>query len=311
MKPVISVMMLVYNHEIFIREALDSILMQITDLPYEIVIGDDASQDNTALILEEYRSKYPEIIRVISHPKNIGAMNNHKQTMQACRGEFVAICEGDDYWSDRHKLKKQHALLDSVPELSFVCHRVDYYYQKEKRMEPWGAEYFTPGQLYRKITIDTLFEPYLVKTVSVMYRASALNNEVAVKQDFFKDLFLFAMLLANGEAWFVNENMAVYRIHDQGIWSGQGSVRNLYSNVMTGIHLNRYFKGENATINLYTYHQLKNLFDALQKESSPNYKMINEVSKPLLENFGHHLRWNKKLKHRWIWLKSKAALMLR
>ena len=135
MTPLVSVMMLVYNHEQYLAQALESILTQKGDFTFEIVIGDDCSTDSSPAILSSYQSKYPEIIKVINHRKNVGAMNNHKSLTAACSGKYVAICEGDDYWTDENKLQLQLNLLELNTSLSFCCHRVDYLLEDEKRKE--------------------------------------------------------------------------------------------------------------------------------------------------------------------------------
>ncbi len=303
MKPLVSVLMLVYNHEKYLSAALDSILMQKRDFPIEIVIGDDCSTDDSFKILEQYQSAYPEIIRVIRHSKNIGAMNNHKQTMTACSGEYVAICEGDDYWTDAEKLKMQVDTMEAKPGLSFCCHRVDYYYEDLKKTESWGAEYFTNGNQYREITLDTLFEPYLIRTVSVLYRASMIDNDIAVKQDYFKDLFLFSMLLSNGNAVFIYRVMAVYRIHGQGIWSGQGDVKNLESNVKTAVSMTRYFQGKFKVVDDYAFVQSSNLLNLLHQQQAPrNHQLISWVSHQLIFQLNGKLSFTKKLRYSWYWI---------
>src|SRR5437016_2968680 len=109
----LSVMMITYNHERYVRHALDSVLMQKVDFDYEIVIGEDRSTDSTREILLEYRDKFPAKFRLLLHEQNIGVIRNCFTTLAACRGEYVALLEGDDYWTSDTKLQKQVEFLDS------------------------------------------------------------------------------------------------------------------------------------------------------------------------------------------------------
>ena len=103
----ISVGVMGYNQESFVREAMDSILAQQCSYPFEIVIGDDASTDNTRAILEEYQQKHPDIIRLLPKAPNKGVLKNYASVIKACTGKYIAFCHCDDYWHDPLKLQKQ------------------------------------------------------------------------------------------------------------------------------------------------------------------------------------------------------------
>ncbi len=123
----LSVCVVTYNHEKYLAEALDSILMQEVDFPIEIEIGEDRSTDKTLEICRAYEKEYPEIIRLHVNEKNLGYNWNFYRTMEQCRGEYVAVLDGDDLWTDPQKLKKQIDFLDNHPEYSmcfskyYVC----------------------------------------------------------------------------------------------------------------------------------------------------------------------------------------------
>jgi glycosyltransferase involved in cell wall biosynthesis len=103
-KNIVSICCITYNHEKYIERAIDGFLLQDTDFPFEIVIGNDCSTDRTTQILNSYEAMYPNIVKVIHNKKNIGMMKNFLQTLHACSGEYIAVCEGDDYWINRNKL---------------------------------------------------------------------------------------------------------------------------------------------------------------------------------------------------------------
>lgn len=119
-EPLVSVCMITYNHEPYIRKSIDCVLAQETKFPFELVIGEDCSTDGTREIVFDYQKKYPDIIRVVNSNKNVGAHNNNIRTRKACRGKYMAFCEGDDYWHHPRKLQKQVDYLESHPECGLV-----------------------------------------------------------------------------------------------------------------------------------------------------------------------------------------------
>ncbi len=118
--PVISVLMLVYNHGRYLREAVDGVLAQRTDAPFELLISDDGSKDDSLQIALAAQARHPERIRVLHAARNVGMHANHRRLVAAARGEFLAYCEGDDYWHDPEKLGAQLALLQSDATLGAV-----------------------------------------------------------------------------------------------------------------------------------------------------------------------------------------------
>lgn len=121
--PKISVVVPTYNHEMYITKALDSIVNQKLGYDFEVIVGDDCSQDNTPDIVREYGDRYSDIMRVYLREKNVGAKMNGYYLMKKCRGEYIAILEGDDYWTDEYKLKKQIDFLDTHPDYIACAHR--------------------------------------------------------------------------------------------------------------------------------------------------------------------------------------------
>ena len=119
--------MITYNHYNFISQAIDSILQQKTKYEYEIIIGDDYSKDGTQEILKEYKQKYPDIIKLILREKNIGATNNFYDVLLKCKGEYIAILEGDDFWCDENKIQKQLNFLDNIENRDYIGVASNYY----------------------------------------------------------------------------------------------------------------------------------------------------------------------------------------
>lgn len=129
-EPLVSAKMITYNHEPYIAQAIEGVLRQETSFPFELVIGEDCSTDGTREIVFDYQKKYPDIIRVITSDKNVGACKNGLRTRKACRGKYIAYCEGDDYWHHPQKLQKQVDYLESHPECGLVHSDQDRYYEK-------------------------------------------------------------------------------------------------------------------------------------------------------------------------------------
>jgi glycosyltransferase involved in cell wall biosynthesis len=175
MNPKTSVLLITYNHENFIRQALDSVLMQRTDFDIEVLIADDFSQDSTLAIAREYQGG-PHNVRLLSSDERMGITRNVQRGFAACQGKYIAILEGDDYWISPNKLKLVSAFLDQHQECSFCFHRVIRYDETSDRatvhpMFETGAdvEFFTASDLarvnfvggfstctYRKEVIDRL-----------------------------------------------------------------------------------------------------------------------------------------------------------
>lgn len=120
----ISIIVPTYNHEKYIAQTIESILAQKTSYEYEILIGDDASGDGTGRILEKYKKQYPQIIRTFYHKKNIGATKNGYTLLKYARGEYLAFCDGDDYWTDEYRLQRDIDFLQANPEAAGVSSRV-------------------------------------------------------------------------------------------------------------------------------------------------------------------------------------------
>lgn len=126
-EPLVSVKMITYNHAPYIAQAIEGVLHQKTNFPFELVIGEDCSTDGTREIVLEYQKKYPDIIRVITSEQNVGARMNGYRTEKACRGKYVTYCEGDDYWHNPYKLQKQVNYLENHAECGLVFSDYDVY----------------------------------------------------------------------------------------------------------------------------------------------------------------------------------------
>ena len=211
--PTVSVWIITYNQERYIREALDSALAQKTDFYYEIVIGEDCSTDSTRQILLEYKSKYPKIITLLLHDKNIGMIANQNKTFYACQAPYIALLEGDDYWNDPYKLQKQYDAMCEYPQCQLSFHPV--YTTAHKTLNNYG----------RTIKILPVEEGikvggYYMSTPSIMIKKSVISEmpsflDEAPAGDYYLQIF---GSIAGG-ALYLPEVMATYRIEAHGSWS--------------------------------------------------------------------------------------------
>ncbi|NFE95394.1 glycosyltransferase family 2 protein [Clostridium botulinum] len=121
---IVSIVVITYGHEKYIRQALDSVLMQTVNFNYEIIVGEDCSPDKTRKILKEYETNYPDRFIMIYRERNVGARRNAYDVQKRCRGRYIAYLEGDDYWTDEYKLQKQVDFLESNKDFIAVTHKV-------------------------------------------------------------------------------------------------------------------------------------------------------------------------------------------
>jgi glycosyltransferase involved in cell wall biosynthesis len=214
----VSVAIITYNHEKFIAEALDGALMQRTGFDYEIVVGEDCSTDGTRNILIDYRERYPHKVRLLLNERNVGGQKNGVQTLRACQGEYVAYLEGDDYWTSPNKLQKQVDFLDNHPECPMCFHNASTIYQDGSS----GPVLYRAHQKEFSGVEDLLLDNF-VPTCSVMSRKDVCGKFPdwvrSLKMGDWPSHILAAL---HGDIGYLDETMAVYRVHQGGVWSTKG-----------------------------------------------------------------------------------------
>lgn len=208
--------MTTYNHERFIADAIDSVLMQDVNFPWELVVGDDCSQDATRQILQDYALRYPGVIRPLLHSTHHGMTANVAATHQACRGEYIAFLEGDDYWTDREKLKLQVAFMERHPDCAVHHHRVSYLHDRSGEII---QEFPPPARRNERTDAALLADSNFIQTCSAIARSEQIPP---ITDDYLKlrlvDWPMFAILGQEGWIGYTDRNMAVYRIHDSNSW---------------------------------------------------------------------------------------------
>jgi glycosyltransferase involved in cell wall biosynthesis len=219
----ISVVVTAYNHEKYIAQCLDSILQQKGDFVLEVILGDDCSKDNTRQIMQTYTDKHSGIFRILPSTTNLGVTMNIQRCLDACSGDYIAFCEGDDYWTDSHKLIKQVEFLEAYPECSLCFNAIILFYED-------GNKYVVHSQQMR-LTKDTITTEDLIDTNYIgnfsccMYRADVIKKIPASIYDIFVVDWMFNITCSRlGKVGFIRDWMSVYRIHAEGAWGGKSQL---------------------------------------------------------------------------------------
>lgn len=211
--PVVSVCMSTYRHERYIKKAIEGVLMQRTGFPLELVIGEDESDDGTRAICEGMQHKYPERVRLLMNDKWYGQSNNLFRTIKACKGKYIALCEGDDYWTDPGKLQKQVDFLEANPDCVLCFHQIDSVDADNNVVED-----ATPANKITRYKGNDFFHIF-IGTPSVVFR-NCLHD---FPPEFFKvkstDAFLMGMLSGHGHGANLGFVGASYRKHDGGLYN--------------------------------------------------------------------------------------------
>jgi len=215
--PTLSILCMTWNHERFISKTLDSFLVQKTNFPFEVVIGEDMSTDKTLDIVKSYQEKYPHIIKLIFGPENVGYFKNFDRTLNACRGEYVAYCEGDDYWTDPKKLQRQVDFLNAHPDYVVTGH--DCITVDEDGLE-FGASTvpLAKRKSYSRAAV-VCFRAFLPIQTRV-WRNVIKNLPKEATRSLNADAFFMSILGLYGKSGYQDEiGPTIYRLHRGGQWS--------------------------------------------------------------------------------------------
>ncbi|HTL08435.1 MAG TPA: glycosyltransferase [Chitinophagaceae bacterium] len=212
--PLVSVCVLTYNHEHFIRQCLEGIMMQKTDFPFEVIVGEDCSTDKTASIVAEFEHLYPGVIKPVYQQKNVGGGRNaYECCYPRLSGKYIAICEGDDYWTDAHKLQKQVDFLELHNDVVLCFHRVDSVDENDR--------FLSSQAVSNEVTIFSSEDIFHISipTLSVVFRKCFESAPTEIYNAKSADAFLFGLLATYGKAADLGFMGASYRKHKGGIYS--------------------------------------------------------------------------------------------
>lgn len=216
----VSVAMITHNQERFIAHAIESVLMQETDFDYELVIGEDCSTDHTRELVADFQKRFPEKIHLVSRDRNVGMMQNLIETLSACKGEYVAFLEGDDYWLSTNKLQKQVEFLDLHQECSMCFHPVKWFY--EEGYQPFESEPADgsswPAEFREFTTFKDVLDDVYIQFGSVMFRGGVVQDYPSWMHVLNGgDWPLFILHAESGTIGCLPEVMSAYRRHSGGV----------------------------------------------------------------------------------------------
>jgi glycosyltransferase involved in cell wall biosynthesis len=228
--PLVSICVQTYQHVNYIEQCIESIIGQRTSFQFEIILGEDESNDGTREICIEYARKYPTLIKLfLRKRKDVLYIDgsptgrfNMLENIKAARGKYIALCEGDDFWIDECKLQKQVDFLESNLDYSLCATNTNILEESSKQQRihpiPYQKEWYAGSDLLNTYNF--------IKTVSVMFRNVQIRNiEDKWQLVPFGDLYLFLVMSEVGKIKILDSVTSIYRVHDSGSWNGIGSIQ--------------------------------------------------------------------------------------
>lgn len=308
---ILSIYVPTYNHEKYIAQALDSILMQKTEYSYEVLVGEDCSTDNTKKILEEYERKYPNVFKMFYREKNMYGekISNASDLKLRCKGKYVICLEGDDYWTDEHKIEKQITFLEQHPEYMAVSHKclvVDEY------SNPNGEKY--PECNDEKYTLKHFISEIMPGQLTTFMHRNCFKNEFFESDIFFQglipgDKILYYTIATYGKIYCMQDVMSAYRHVKNNGTSYSATYRydfNEHHKWSYGL-MNYVKKSKNKDALKYSkLHYFKNLMLGLKSKQCSKKKFIElckNIDKPIGTIFLYGKYWIRhNLLHKEIWV---------
>lgn len=269
--PLVSVCITAWNIEAYLSQAIEGALMQETSFPYEIIIGEDASTDNTRGICLLYKNKFPDTVHLVLHEKNVGIGKNDISLIEKARGKFIAWCDGDDYWIDPHKLQKQVDILEAQPDVALVHTDWLNYHQNQDTFEEVRI---TPNELERNhygiecINMMVLRRGAEYRFSTCMFRKSYFIETLNEQSELFllehrcNDFVTFIAMYEKGRLYHMNELSTVYRILNESAShtkSSEKRFRQMRSYFRLIIYIMEYYALSNYTRDVAVNHMLQAL----------------------------------------------------
>lgn len=271
-QPLVAVFMISYNHQDFVTEALDSVLKQNTKFDFRIFLSDDASTDDTKKVIDSYLENHPKkhLVTFIKQEKNLGWMPNFIYTLQKCKdsgAKYIALCEGDDFWTNEDKLQKQVDLLECSDDVVLACHRYKELYNDGSTSDcPFFRKDFFQGKDSFKFT-QSDFENFMrIQTMTIVFRTDALDLSLRKKYNYYCDTHIKHHILDHGLGLYTADNDAVYRVHGNNVFLSQDERKKIK----------------------FTYDVYK---DLIEKNNSVGYKNLLNIS--MRQRINNELKTNR------------------
>ena len=227
----VSICMITYNHEKYIAQAIEGILMQNFEFQVELVIGEDNSKDNTRKICDDYAKKYPQIIRLLPTAVNLGMMPNFVRTLKECKGKYIALCEGDDYWSDPFKLQKQFDFLEANEDYGLVHTDLDQYDTVKNKWERglWKQYGYNKisGDIYDSLMYSNPGNGMGIYLCTMFFRSKYVKEniefeDVMAQKFMYGDVPLYLHIARHSKIGYIPESTAVRNVLSFSATQGQG-----------------------------------------------------------------------------------------
>lgn len=237
-EPLVSIHCITFNHGPYIARALDSFLEQQTTFTVEIVVGEDCSSDETRTIVEDYVRRYPHRVRLITSASNVGPTANYERTLKACRGKYVAICEGDDYWRDPTKLEQQVRFLEQHDDYVMCFHDAVAFDESGFETSPQ-----LPIWLRKDATALELVRARPISSLTACFRNVIRELPAEIRPSPILDLCMWSLLGEHGRGKYMPLiQPAAYRKHPGGLMSQKSRAYRLRTTAQTFLCLARYYE---------------------------------------------------------------------
>lgn len=301
-EPLVQIICVTYNQAPYIHMALDSFLMQETDFNIQVLVADDCSTDGTSEIIEQYVEKYPTKIHHIRRTLNMGSLANFIDICERATAPYVAICDGDDYWTDSHKLQRQIDILRKNPDVNVCAHRTHIsassdwalyeYYKKQNFLQPGKCKFNT--KLYLKDVIGEI--PH---TSSFLFRWTPVKFPEWVKTDgIIGDSPVFYIQLGRGALYVLGSVMSVYRRGAGGVFDNNISMDDMflktrleYIKIMLNskAYFQEYYDGfQISAFDNRLWKEIVNLLDAIIR--SGKWDKLNELNERYPDGYSMAVR---------------------
>jgi glycosyltransferase involved in cell wall biosynthesis len=281
----VSVVLTTYNHERFIRTAIDSIVSQIAEFSFELIISEDCSKDSTRDIIYEYKHRYPRLITLILSEANLNSNYVTRRAIEATVGEYIAFIDGDDYWTSTKKLQLQADFLDSHPDCALCFHSVDMVDEFGTFMKAW------PIRPALSTLEDLIDKGNFIPGPTPMIRRSAIESLPSWfdYEAVYVDWSLYLVAASFGHIGYLPQSLSAYRRHAGGYWSSQSKAQRLASTIASlRVYESVLDHSYRDAIQRRIDQQTKQLINALQQSLAGTYKELSVI-------FAQQKRWDEAL----------------
>lgn len=286
-QPLVSICCITYNHKNYIRDAIKGFLMQKATFPIEIIIHDDASTDGTADIIKEFVDKHPNLIIPIFQTENQyskGVRNiTAKFTFPIAHGKYIALCEGDDYWTDPLKLQKQVEFLEENENCVLCFHDAKTIDEKNQVIsETYPNKPFNINTSFYTIEDFIVNPSNFIPTASIVFKKSAIEKNITlINKSKLGDIFLIVSICAepgDKKLLYINEVMSVYRIHRNGVYMGMSELDKRITSISARIKTSRYFLDYHDSFDIWLDRTIRELIESNQYLNNKNQELIHEIN---------------------------------